>query len=718
MIKSLLMLSAGLLGVLPLIFTFINDELFETPKLIVVYLVAGLIGLGGLGLMLISGRKTWRRPQFLHWAVLAFVVTQIISTVLSIHPYTSLWGYYSRLHGGLLSTLAYTCLFFVWSQVLTRKQVRSLIWVILIGGLLAGLYAAPEHFGLSPSCILSSSGLNWGVDCWIQDVQNRVFGTLGQPNWLAAYIVLTLPVAISLFVHHFKTNHLLKSRLTNWPNYFLLAYIYLNYAVLLFTKSKSGFLALGVAGVFWLGLNIRRLSPGLTWLVGGGLLISLLFGTPYSPDLPTMFDQATHRLTTSSTSNSAPSVSTDALPPAGGTDSGVIRQIVWRGAWQVFLRYPIFGSGVETFAYSYYQDRPLAHNLVSEWDFLYNKAHNEFLNLLATTGLVGTTSYVVMLVVFIVTGWIFVIKKPPAGKTAHKIEGDQNIVSGMMAGVVALTVSNFFGFSTVSVTTVMYAFLAFVIVLSSNHDDDLTIKNEQKINPNGYLILIVLGFSSLVLTSQIVNYWRADVLYARSKALFVSQAYQDSVDVLSQAIALRPSEALYYDELSNQVAQLASALDITGDSSGAAQLATTGVTASDVALELNDRHLNFYKTRSRVFLLLSQINPNYLSEAEKTIKQAMQLAPTDAKLVYTLARIYELQGKVPEAATAAQDAISLKPNYGEVRVFLAQIREKEGDFDAAVQEYKYVLTHISPGDSAVTKMLASASAKLNTKHSK
>jgi putative inorganic carbon (hco3(-)) transporter len=61
-----------------------------------------------------------------------------------------------------------------------------------------------------------------------------------------------------------------------------------------------------------------------------------------------------------------------------------------KGAWELTKKYPLFGSGVETFAYSYYNVRPVEHNLVTEWDFLYNKAHNEFLNYAATTGFVGS----------------------------------------------------------------------------------------------------------------------------------------------------------------------------------------------------------------------------------------------------------------------------------------------------------------------------------------
>ena len=42
----------------------------------------------------------------------------------------------------------------------------------------------------------------------------------------------------------------------------------------------------------------------------------------------------------------------------GGTDSSKIRLLVWRGAIDIWLHNPIFGSGLETYAFAYYQYRP------------------------------------------------------------------------------------------------------------------------------------------------------------------------------------------------------------------------------------------------------------------------------------------------------------------------------------------------------------------------
>src|SRR5690242_10893233 len=179
----------------------------------------------------------------------------------------------------------------------------------------------------------------------------------------------------------------------------------------------------------------------------------LVFGTPFSPSL----QQYLHRY------SQTPPVETPTVQPSGGnslevggTDSGDIRKIVWQGALAVWEQNPVFGSGVETFAYSYYQVRPIAHNMVSEWDFLYNKAHNEFLNYLATTGLFGLGTYLILQTAI----GILLLKPLFQKKNIPELSEHIYLGLGFVSGVAALHVSNFFGFSTVMVSVLLFLFPA------------------------------------------------------------------------------------------------------------------------------------------------------------------------------------------------------------------------------------------------------------------
>jgi O-antigen ligase len=130
--------------------------------------------------------------------------------------------------------------------------------------------------------------------------------------------------------------------------------------------------------------------------------------------------------------------------------------LVWQGAYSVGLKYPLFGTGVETFAYSYNFLRPNDHNMTSEWDFVYNKAHNELLNYFSTTGLFGIVTYLVFIGVVIAR-----IKYV----WDEEDESKQLLEIVLLSAFASIVVSNFFGFSTTTINIFFYLIPAFVTLL-------------------------------------------------------------------------------------------------------------------------------------------------------------------------------------------------------------------------------------------------------------
>ena len=121
---------------------------------------------------------------FLDIPLFIFFASQLVSSLFSIDRHTSLRGYYSRFHGGLLSSLSYLLLYYALVSNLDRKRVLKSLYTLLISALLVSLYGLAEHFGID-------------AQYWVQDVQNRVFSTLGQPNWLAAWLVALTIIAMA-----------------------------------------------------------------------------------------------------------------------------------------------------------------------------------------------------------------------------------------------------------------------------------------------------------------------------------------------------------------------------------------------------------------------------------------------------------------------------------------------------------------------------------------
>ncbi len=371
------------------IFTWFNQELFEFNKMMFVYLMAIVITSAWIARMVIKQKLIFKRTA-LDWPLLAFVISQMLATLFSIHQRTSFFGYYTRFNGGLLSTFTHALLYWSFVSNFSIKHARLLLKNALLAAVGVSLYAIPERFGVSPSCLIIRG--NFDVNCWIQDVRHRVFASFGQPNWLAAYLITLIPLSIAFYLNWaVKKTHALTKTKAGW---WFLTIITL-FTALLFTNSRSGILGLGFGLGIFLVLNIEtalqttrpisfRSKPLIKKTIAVFItlgLILLIIGTDFTPNFASLLKKVTNQPNSVQTNTQEATTSrTTNNPNINITPSEKIRYIVWRGAIKIWQRYPILGSGPGTFAYSYYLDRPMEHNLVSEWDFLYNKAHNELLN--------------------------------------------------------------------------------------------------------------------------------------------------------------------------------------------------------------------------------------------------------------------------------------------------------------------------------------------------
>ena len=751
-----------LLVITPFVFTWVNEELFEFNKMLVVYAGTILITAIWCVRILLSKKIIFRRSP-LDIPLLLFLFSQLLSTVFSLHPRTSLFGYYTRFHGGLLSSLAYALLYWAAVSNLKRKQLKPLLFSSLAAAGLIAVYAVFEHFGRSFSCLLIHG--QFDTACWIQDVQARVFASFGQPNWLAAYLSMLLPISLVFWHQAMKKGKLLTNR-----SVWLGLTSTLMYLALLFTNSRSGFIAFW-AGLIALVLINLAVKVNLHWLplkkLGAscqGLMAALLplpgtinfsykksaaiaifiigsslwVGTPFSENISHIADKIPQLI-----GQSAPAVQeAPQLETAGGviqepdqkpsrfigSKSSDIRRIVWKGAVKVWRRYPLLGSGVETFAYSYYQDRPMEHNLLSEWDFLYNKAHNEFLNYLATTGLLGFISYTWLTAAMLISGLTAVTakKQPRFGSRLNK--QDSRLIAALTAGLIALNISNFFGFSTVTVSLLMFFFAAGIALLrpdstaaSEETDETAPCLDESAANGQAQIpgidlltifSLVMTGLITIHLLFSVWKIWYADFNFTQGKSLISLQEYQQGIDKLETAIALSPKQGLFYDELSNTYTETAVQLAAVEEAEAASDFIQLAVAASDQALNLNPYQLNFYKTRSRVFSQLAAIDPAYLDQAEQTLLAAAELAPTDPKLIYQLGLIKLTQDKTDQAINYFSQAIEMKPNYHQARYKLGQVYEQEQQYKQAEQQYQYLLEYLIPNDPNLKQQLQAVREKM------
>jgi O-antigen ligase len=612
MIMILELLFNTLFFVIPFIFFPKTSEVFEFNKLIVLYIFTVLI-IGVWVIKIVRTKKFIFRRTLLDIPILLFLGSQILSTIFSVDLHTSIFGFYGRWNGGLISIICYCLLYWAYVSNITAHATRKIIISTLIAGVIVSIYGILEHYGHSASCLLMGRG--FGTDCFVQDVQSRVFATFGQPNWLAAFVAILLPLSIAnIKIENSKKNCL-------W----ILVSIIL-FLALVFTKSRSGLIAFGVASVIYWILNLRsnfeKTLPKL--LILNIIFVGIFFAfNPFKAAPP-------------------PSTAGPALE-SGGTESFEIRKIVWQGAIDMWRYRPIFGMGVETFGLSYSQFKPVAHNATSEWDFLYNKAHNEYLNFAATTGTVGLLSYLVL--IFFSLKQIF---KNPA----------------LLAAYVTILITNFSGFSVVVTSLLFFIIPAWGVTLETKKSFVIKLaKNYRK-----FLVGFTVGVC-LFLLFMIGKYWTSDLNYAQGVDAAAQGKYQEAVDKMVFASDSVPNEAIYHNDLGRLYYDIAGGLSDQNEATASAEFGNAALYEAQTALVLQPRNMNII--RSAAGILAGQ---GYVTDSIQLLEDTIKIAPTDPRLYYNLGRGYLRINEKQKAIDAFKKALELKPDYDEVKTALQSVK--------------------------------------------
>lgn len=720
----------ALFALIPIVMTNTTSELFELNKM---WLTWGLtvIILSSWAVKMILQREIFIQRTPLDIPIVLFLLSQIISTIFSLDSRVSWWGYYSRFNGGLLSFLSYAALYYAYASNITRDQMYTTLKVILATAIFVALWGLPSHFGADPSCLLFRG--TFDVSCWTEAFQPtiRIFSTLGQPAWLAAYLAALIPLAVAYSISHAeKEKHTsLISSLTDWKFILYIIITSIFYLDLVYSNTRGGFLAFWAANILFWGVLFIRRTFHLKKLIKYTLLFNVIFliinffsGTPI-PQLDSFTFSGIQKLITPSSTSPAPSpTNAPVQPAAGGTESGNIRLYVWKGAIDAWKANPIFGTGVETFAFAYYKHRPAGHNLTSEWDYLYNKAHNEYLNYLTTTGITGLITYLAVIALFLFYAAKSILRKNDDEETKTLMPTLFSLA--LVAGFVSILISNFFGFSVVMMNVFLFFFPLFYFfitkLIQSKKALQLTFSSTQYdknyIDPyqwTGIILVFLISFYSLFL---LIRFWQADKAYALGYNLSRAGDIQGAYLNLTEAVKLRSAEPVIKDEYAVNLATVATALQQNNEASNAAQFAQQAVLLSNEIVTNHPNNVSFWKSRVRIFYLLSQTDPRYNMESLKAIEKAAELAPTDAKVLYNLGVIAGQNGDPKRGIEVLTKTIQLKPDYRDPYyargLFYRQLAVDQNDKvidndmqQKAINDMKYILENMSKDDEAAQTAL-------------
>lgn len=678
---------------LPLLMYHRTSEIFEFNKMIFVYFISILIGLLLVFKMLTKSTFVFRSWYFI--SLLIFICVMTLASVVSIDSQTSLWGYYGRFNGGLISLVSFVVLAFGIPQAFSRSSIHRLILVSLVSSIIVMLWGLPGKFGHDMSCLLFTG--QFSNSCWTDQFRpaERIFSTLGQPNWMGAYLSVLFFFALSLaFVSFYK-----KSRTV----YLYVGYLLLSFACILFTRSRSSLLAVVIGLVATIPFYAYIYRGGQKGYKNVFLFISavllLLFITTAA--VQTGIPRIDTALRPSFFVSKQPAEQTAEKKESEKifvTSSEDIRKIVWDGAIDLGFKYPLLGTGLETFAYSYYFVRPVRHNNTSEWDYLYNKAHNEYLNYFATTGFLGTAAYLFV----ILTSFGVIIQ-------AFRIDRENRPrIIAILGAYITILVTNFFGFSTSSINLFFFTLPAFALLPEETVH---TVYSTLAKSWTRIFGAIVASAVTLYLLFVIGMYWVADTKYKEGDDYYHMGEYKSAAYLLLSAINMR-KEHVYEDKLSYILANYAAAVD----KESVSQLLSLSDYYNKESLQSSPKNVLYWKTRAKNAYAYYQLTqkPEFITQGIEALKTARTLSPTDPKLPYTTAIFYSVlaQRNIKDAAQYQQltlsevdRSIQLKPDYKDAYLLKAQMQEQFGNKTQAQETLAAYLTKVDGGDAEIKEVL-------------
>jgi len=374
--------------ILPLIVSSNTNELFEFPKtylfyvlgsiLIMIFIIESIVKCNDICIK----KDALVRNTYYHLPVILFVSSVIISTIFSSHTYTSVWGYYSRANGGLVSFLISAGIYIT----IVNKfkigdfiQINKIIAISVIPVSILGIF---QYYGI------------------LSDPVVRVYSTFGQPNWLAQYLVMILPFVSYLFIKESK--------------YIWLVIFIMGYSCLWFTYSISGILGFAVVSLSSIFvflkdklLNRNTIIKLIIIYTILGLISFLNLGIFKDRINDVLMDMKIWNKDNTNVGYEADrdtddiKIDTSISEEYKISDPGFIRIGLWKGAynlWASSIKNIILGTGPETFPYEFQDYRILSLNYSSEWNYVFNKPHNYYLQLLSEMGLIGIISYVFLII--------------------------------------------------------------------------------------------------------------------------------------------------------------------------------------------------------------------------------------------------------------------------------------------------------------------------------
>ncbi len=696
----------GLVILVPLFFLPFTSEVLEWNKRALIMVGAAIVALAWLGRGLIARRVEYRNTLVTMLSGLFLLVTGV-SSWLAANPYYSLVGDNGQQKSSFVTLLGLVTLLVIGVQVWREPSaVRRLSIAMVVGGTIAAVFALLQGLGLF---ILPFA--------FAQSVSFTTAGTYASLGVYLAFVA-TLAGGMLLSPHG---DHPCSGKWCRIANWFLFAASILSILIVSIVEFRPVLISLMIGAAVLVGFAIThaRRMKGVSGIFVPviGLIVAALtiaIGNPINLKIPAE------------------------LMPSLKTSASVALQTVKIN--------PLLGSGPGTFISDYTRFKPAEVNKTQFWNVRFDRSSSRFLTILATTGVLGAMTYL-MLCAGVV--WMAVTKLRKNDEEAW------HVLVGVFAGWLTLFVSRFVYSSTMTLEFAFWMATAMVVALATRSDRDAAVDFDRSPRAGLSMAFVFIVASVAVTAGAVAMGFRysAESSYRYALELDRNGGTREQVAAeLVKAVQLNPNNDVYLRNLA--VARLAQATAVlqsklpekeagekddayktrmeTLQQAGlrkAASLAGESIALAKRATELDPNLSANWTVLATVYQNLAGITTGAADLAIEAFGKSIALEPTNPALLTELGKIYlaqsddarrDLESKDEAIKAAAktkvddllakaleqfQAAIALKGDYGAAHYNVALVFDRQGKLKEAIGKMETV-TQYNPNDVGVAFQLS------------
>jgi len=669
------MLYIAVIFLAPVIFDRRVGIVFSLTKVTTIRLIIiAILTLWAVKIMLKQEHRFIRTP--LDYPILSYVLACTIAGLTSVHVLTSWMGFYGR-YEGLTTLYMYCLLFFISTNFIkTREQIMRFMYTVIIAAVCMSLYSIIQRMGLDPYA--------WGG----VPTQQRVIGTIGQPNFMAAYVDMAFIIGLALLLN---IKEIMWQGKYDWNKIYdivlmagLIISIILIYIGILFTQSRGGFMGLFAGAFLFFTLTRRDTALNkwkeLSFLFFVIFLITLItsLNPDYSPlgraayEAGRMGEELGKRET-----------------PILQYSAALSRFETWKAGYKIIADYPLFGIGQEVLKMVYPRYETNKFRFYEGFHVKQDRCHNEVCDMGVTRGIITLFIYVWILSTFFYLG-----VKVARGEYDPQLK---LFVASFLGASAAYLIQNQFSFGVVAITTLLWAMIGvtasvYVRAQPTDQAKPLDLSNMP------WLIFAVVLMIALYLSYLSTVQFRADMHYKEGKSLADARRIDNALKEYETSLKISPYEGGTWTYLGIATLNL-------GQISQNAQLVDKAIQIFAIANKIDPYNAdNFHITGRAYFLISTPSGPN-IDKVIDSEEKAIKIDPYYAEAYQIIGAVYERTGKLKEAAAMYQRTIEINPQISDAIAALSGVYVKMGEPNKVIEIFKSFLERY-PGNPAFQENLA------------